>query len=747
MTDPKLNPINAYLEYCQKSGASTVPQITFKSDGPAHSPIYLAELTCEHKRLGRVNVSTTAGSKSECRAAAFKVLCQRVGLLPSVPVRECTKGDDCAGLPNMLGVASLMLPAQDTLDFDDFLNLKSSERPSDFFFWQCCKCNVINKYIFSDALHSTTECTTCGVDAGDHYALSVNYLKVEDKMYWVPKFGNKKPRPHPPVVKETVVTKVIKPAVKHAATPKSTHPHPGTRKHLRANQPKKQPPHVGKGARTIATSSQVAKAAPELAKILKAIANPKDAGDVRLPVEWNGMKSTCLQPFTKITVPFVQDGSPTSNPQTLPNTEMMAFVFPDPLCSLIYYDPNSAKQVAKYEILGTGGSAEHEDAPAPSWNLSTQAGSLLQGRTYLHTPVARAYSTYKPHGNNFYAKAYGSKRGRFFPYPKGALVYVDSTASVGTGEVHYALDRWDVKDGVILDAYCATGPILADTPVTTTLVVPEDGEYAIALMPGPSGASYADLAINGVSWASAADASPTAPAMWCQRCIPEFDTIIGSMPSIRMTGMSLEFSNTDALLYRGGKIAQLQVPVGKHWREFVYPQNPTGPYLVTPSPDYGYGLLDRLKDVDNKPAEKGSYLYRKPVDMSFDWRWQHNYTVNSGVLFDSFIPLETYSTTSFLAFAITGKLTALDGFWTVSYNCEAMTTDTTRSTDIAKADPLVIYEAQGAMRLMPQYAENPNHLSVIAAALKNGISWVAKHLAANGSKYLNIASTVGSIVA
>jgi len=487
----------------------------------------------------------------------------------------------------------------------------------------------------------------------------------------------------------------------------------------------------------------------EVGKILKGIMDPKNAGDVRLPVDWNATRTTCMNPFTRPAVPFVSSVPGTCpNFQYLPVTEWMAFSFRNPLCSNIFYDPNQGNSQYSYNMYGLYGFDVKETPPALSWSIAPSAGFAATSKRQLQIPYGIASSAYKPHKNTWYAGALGTRPGRFFWLETADVFLINSVAVGGVGTVIFSLDHWDPDAGISENVIVANGPIAVNTAVTTTLTVPAAGYYAAAIGPSlTTPPTYTAITVNSCQVLSSGN--PTARnGVWCHQCMPDFDKIVQSTPAIKLNGVSMMYTNTDPLLYKGGSFAALQVPPGRHWTEFIY--SPVGGTLSAlpglgpaPSPTAGYGLLAGFKDAYADSLVEGSYQWMKPVE-SADFGWLEYYDLDEGVFFDSHWPLD--KETGFGALAITGPLTALSGYITMAFCTEATTTDTTRPTDIATGDPLLVYELQGAIRHLPQYSHNPDHLSMIIAALKNGVSWVADHIISGAPKAVSAAKFVRNML-
>jgi len=384
------------------------------------------------------------------------------------------------------------------------------------------------------------------------------------------------------------------------------------------------------------------------------------------------------------------------------------------LLSMIHYDPNSANARYVYDLYGSSGTGLLANPPSFSWSVSSSGIPVGESKTYLHVAYGKVeINSYAPHGDFLGMHALGRSTARFFPLMKNNRVVIGSTATSGTGTIEYGLDRYNYDGSVDYDVLGANGPISAGVMVTTTLTADKDGMYAIWFKGAEANHSYTTLTINSCGIDNGAVNGTGTGGIWCFRAAPNLFPILGVFPSIKLYGSSLLYVNTDALMQRGGKIVQALLPPGRHWAEFVYPDNGTSPPAADSS--HGFGLLDSYEDSRGRGAVNGSYNYVKPADDAH-WTFQQHWAVDKGVLMDTFSPLDKDH--SFAAFAITGDLTALNGYWEHATYLEATTTDTTRSTAVSKLDPVVMLELQAIIRDAPWESENPGHLAMIMGILK-----------------------------
>jgi hypothetical protein len=767
------NPVNAFLEYVQQKRECTPPQIYFALAGTSHAPIFTATVKTTHVTRGEFKATGTGPAKAIAKQRAFSVLCSL--LLPKtqdVPLRpvgnadilkatgpqfsgsrhnfvptirspdpqRITRGDDIATLiRNFQLVAdptSIVLnqPADGALTYELYDAFCVAALDTHIR-WTCCSCGVANKHPIADPDRSI--CILCHNDVRSHIATQLDYIGAGDdnSPYWMPRFGTAAEeimqQAHRAMQKNdrrrarSAKVQAARQAAKAAAVVTKAVVKAETKAPRKKKAPRQARPKAA-ATKIVATRAEE----PALKQVLKALMLPEAAGDVRFPTGWNALPTTLLKPFKRIPAPFVPDGTTTSNPQELPNTEMMAFITRDPLHAFIYYEPNVQNQKMIYTVKGCAAqNGGHSGPPSSSWRI-TSNGAVGTTKTFLHTPYALGDATgWNPHGDTFYAFSLGKQPGRYFDMPPGGEISLNVTASGGVGQLTFGLDRWN-PDGSI-DADIVLDSNLIDNGATViSLVCPTRGKYCTWFR-HTSGdpASYDTLDINLMRLAGGNLSATKFAGLWAHLPLPNLPAIIGSMPAIAIRGASMRYGNTDAVLYRGGRITWAQVPPGRHWEEFVYPENGNSPPATNSK--YGFGALDSYEDTKSRIADKGSYAWLKPSGDS-DWVFKTDWVLDGGILMDAFTPMDRDS--GFLAFGITGDQSALNGFFEIKYYCEALTTDTTRPTDTCKLSSLIMLELQVPVANANWESENPFHFATFLNAAKGIANGLANFVVNNKDK-------------
>jgi hypothetical protein len=696
LTDPRENPVNACLEYiAQNEDVCSKPEVTITGDPIGHAPMFKGVLKAVFK--GQTLILQSIGnSKLSARRALFTKLAERLGLLNSPTQAKVVDSIVLASLANVA---------------------KFSEMPKCH--WICCECDELNV--------SVEICKGCGNNVSDHTAVA--FVKNPDfprsGPFYVPRFGRKaetavqalpqrprRARRERPVVVEEKATVVVRPTKKQ--------------------KNKAQKIAQGKVTRQMKVQAQTAAKSStkiDLAETIVAIANPIEAPEVRLASEWSTTKTTPYRSKQVISVPFTASGTrPSTGYQYMPPEEQMAFVRRDPLHAFTYYDPNYASNTFQYAILGTSANSIRGGAPpGNSWLLGMSAEAQMN-RIYLHTPYAVNYnvSSYRPFGQYWYAYRLGQQPGRFFWMQKGwnatLGVSVDGNTNSGAGW-RFGCDFWEPDTGLTqssLGYHMIDGNGEGSGYITANYT----GYYSFFVEPNEGVAgNYTSFEVLSLSIDNTTSHDGDASGgVWCTIPLNSLNNNITSFTGLKTIGTSIMFSNTDAKLYIGGKIAQIQVPQGHNWMEFIYSEV-SGPNDVTPSSSFGYGAIAAMVDTDTRRAERGSYMFMKPTKVE-DFAWRSDYVVDGGNIMDCTSPLE--SEDSFLAWTFSGASTSQDGYFTLAFCGEAITTDVSRTTAVAKGDPLAILELMRGIRPMKQYFDNPAHLKDLFMQAKKGLAMVTK---------------------
>jgi len=612
--------------------------------------------------------------------------------------------------------------------------------------WVCCKCEASNYPDVTDDYAYV--CDRCSTNVKGHMAVAIVAAVFNDVsgplMLWAPQFGRTAKHSKTEAKKEKKVERKVEKKVEA-----KVEKHVKRQARQVANKEIKKQiirPQVPQDISRKYVEMEKSVVSQVLRDILKAIVLPMQAGEVRMPIDWNAVKTTCFNPWGRMAVPFnagANPGAPNTSGNggfyTLPGTEYMCFLIKGDACStLIFYDFNTAASAFSYTLKGITGTNLKDSPPSSSWVITgTDSGSALPAPTKLHLVYGVGTTSWTPHGTMYYARKVGSQSGRYLWFEHGHSITISVTLASGTGTVALAMDRWDPDSDVTDNENLDTIGSAAGT-YSITVFANSQGYYCPKLVPVGT-CSYLTITINSITLnndqTNGAFGKPGLGGVWCHRSMPNLDQNIASFPSLRTIGASLMFSNTDPKLYIGGKIAQAQAPPGSFWTQFVYQEGARGSYPNV-NQSYGFGAVSSLQQSDQRPADKGSYGYIKPTSTS-EFEWHKDWILDGNILMDSCPDLTKQR--PFLVWTFSGPATAQDGYFTYSFTNEAITTDTSRPVDKARGDPAVVYELQKELMRLPQFGENPSHLKKLCKAIGGSARWLAEKTVEYGPKALQMA--------
>jgi hypothetical protein len=165
------------------------------------------------------------------------------------------------------------------------------------------------------------------------------------------------------------------------------------------------------------------------------------------------------------------------------------------------------------------------------------------------------------------------------------------------------------------------------------------------------------------------------------------------------------FTNTAAELNLGGTIAAVQTGEADHWLDYLS----TGGVLGTIS-----------KQIDSKimNMSNGMYGFLKPTGPE-DFHYKEDIDLNaSGIMVDSTYSIDKPG--SFLIMCPNCPTAAgCSGYYTISYAIEYITPDPWREVEYATVNEIEFGNALNQIRLLPQFHENPLHLSDLWEGIKS----------------------------
>lgn len=196
---------------------------------------------------------------------------------------------------------------------------------------------------------------------------------------------------------------------------------------------------------------------------------------------------------------------------------------------------------------------------------------------------------------------------------------------------------------------------------------------------------------------------------WGHFALPDLTSVADSVDAIKIYGAALMYTNTAAPINRQGKIAGCQIPQGREWFDYV-----------------DYSIVSTLESACVKSAENGIYGFLKPMQAG-DYDFRDRNKLNSAGIQDSWFKLNPDS--DFLAIALNVNTTAgQDGQYLASFAIEFETQKQWFEKEVPSINARATEFAVGMVGKMPQWHENPLHLSDITNWLKDTASSVYNYV-------------------
>ena len=385
------------------------------------------------------------------------------------------------------------------------------------------------------------------------------------------------------------------------------------------------------------------------------------------------------------------------------STEMVAFLMRNPNCASIWYDHNSSGALYQYRIYGANQTDILVNSPpSAQWDYTFQNYSSVNTdvhyEKYLRTPYAKPYSSYQPHGPVLYAGSAGDQR-RFFWIDKQANLSVDYVVEDISGGLglswQIALDLW-TPNGVVTDAIVNVISGASGTVVLKSTTAGA-GYYAVrVVVTGMDVSSINKLTFDNMTIYGSA-------GVFCHQALPKFDVNAGAAEDFAIHGASIMYTNNASTLNRQGKVVSFQVPKALHWTNFI-------------SSTSCFDLVAKSQLSVADELTEGQYGFLRPTSEG-DFQPIDCYTIDNGILVDSFWPLKASSDYIVMALACT-DYQGQDGYITRAYCCEYGTSDTWRSVDVPDIDEELFGRAIVELRAIRQFHKNNTHINEIVTAAK-----------------------------
>lgn len=407
-----------------------------------------------------------------------------------------------------------------------------------------------------------------------------------------------------------------------------------------------------------------------------------------------------------------------SYPQVGPS-ESVGFQFRDPLRTLVVYDQNPAGFAKQYNLYINGGAGA-----VPALTSTLLIDPYM--RRYFPTAYALGSGSYQPHGSILYCGAIEGNNGRYVWCDDGDVLTlgynVDTTTNLIVGVDYYGPRGYNAakQESAVLAAVSHTRA----TVVIKSAAAGSAGYYA------PYIANTGVLVGNLVT----VDAVITGTgSTMMHRPLPNLYQNMLAVSGTRILGESLMWTNTAPMLNLGGQATMFQSSLGAQWQDYISSSNT-------------FANFSKVQDSKTFNASQGIYGFMKPVQPSdFDLKQYLNFD-SSGVLTDSFFPLDAES--SFLALCVSiPSSTGNAGYYTARYSIEYLTEDTWRATEFATIDAQTWTSSLDMLKRVEQFHENPKHLKELWEGIKKGVRFVSTNVMKYGPMLLKGAEMIGSLLA
>jgi len=452
------------------------------------------------------------------------------------------------------------------------------------------------------------------------------------------------------------------------------------------------------------------------------------SGVIRWASEFNDAKTAACNPWTNIPTPVSDvDGASTPDGAALPVSQNVMFVFRDPLRSTVIYDPNESGQNYDYQARFSQGWA---DGDFSGGDLGDTAQLLTAGQDALATDFVGTVNitpkyykavegtAYQPHGPTQYCGRLDDDRRWVWMDVTTNAMQVSATF-LGTGDDYVpgayvlAVDYWDPINGL--------------TPNVAQIAAAGFGGGTLLDLPPVPGVPGCYVSFKAIINASPLFGvgitlvyySLTPGSVFRHLPLPDFDNNAAVVEGIRIHAVALRYCNLSSELNNQGQVTSLQCPVGSDWLDFVVG---------------GMSSLSTAADADTRNTKNGCYGFLKPTQTS-DFDYKRYFRVEAGDVVDSAYPLQPESAflCSWQAINISAGRSM---FYEQYFAFEYQSVDQWRDLELATESPQAYKLALAMVKDMPQWHENPMHLSDILSFVKKA-----------GNALAPVADAVGQMLA
>lgn len=455
---------------------------------------------------------------------------------------------------------------------------------------------------------------------------------------------------------------------------------------------KKPSKRAAKNAVTAAKARvpQVTEHMKEIEEVLLSYASPMDYPVQRVASGTTSHKTAIAKCFYRQTAGFgiFSDMNHTNGPPT----GTAAFAFRDPCRSLVTPVPINLGEIYRYT--------------SPTTNQTASTASTSPWYPYL-LPDS---TSKKVHGEALYpGLADGSRRQYWWMSKNSVLTFYNNTALA----ISFGVYEW--RRGVEI----RVGASNANAGSSGVFNPTTDGYFGIDIGAAGTTTGPTQIEITG-------QGGFVGDYIWGHFGLPFNLHNLPSVDAVRINAVSLMYTNEAAPINKQGKIAGCQLPRGRHWQDFI-----------------NYDSVSNLSDSASLTAENGMYGFLKPTQPE-DFNFKDFDSLTTLGVSTMYYRLSPDSDFLVLAASIT-TVAGQDGYFTPVWALEFRTVDQWRETRRSNLGPDDTALALGMLARMPQWHENPFHLSDITDWLKDRASDLYNYVKSNLPGVVNTATTVAKI--
>jgi hypothetical protein len=261
------------------------------------------------------------------------------------------------------------------------------------------------------------------------------------------------------------------------------------------------------------------------------------------------------------------------------------------------------------------------------------------------------------------------------------------------------------EDDVISASQVVLAPAVAGT--TGVMIVVSPGYYCFDFsFSATTALSNCNLAFFGTA--------ASVPNVTFHQCMSTYCQNITTWPSVRMTGGSIRYSNTAAVLNLGGSLAIADIPASSAWYDYD-----------------SYAAVSKVNGSYVDDVRLGGFARLTVSDEIEDFKMKSHVLVDTlGNITDSFWPIEPTSTFVAMSVAIS-DVSSRTGFLEQFSAVEFTTTDTSRPTALSDTTPMDWDNSLAKAAHIPSKTCNKIHLAhigkAIASAARSGVRFVLKN--------------------